>query len=188
MNGVKEQSRQKRLPLKITVLCLLLAMIAGGFWYARPAGLDTLAPGMEPELIDITLTRFYENRQSELRNFQLSSNEPGFDELLVRLEDLRFRRPPTNLILQAIPCLENLPSQPKMLEDGDIEDLFITLAQSGPVDWRYAQLEFSIDEWSYRDFDRGVTLPLNMSQSKEIGQALGRELWDLAQPEQSSLK
>ena len=103
MNGVKERSRQKRHPLKITALCLLLAMIAGGFWYARPVEFDTLAPGIEPELIDITLTRFYENRQAELRNLQLASNEPGFDELLVRLEELRFRRPPTNLVLQAIP-------------------------------------------------------------------------------------
>lgn len=185
MNGVKKRDRQRRLTLKIAVLCLLLALIAGGLWYARPVGLDTLAPGMEPELIDITLTRFYENQQSELQNLQLASNEPGFDELLAQLEELRFRRPPTNLVIQAIPCLENLTSQPKMLEDGDIEDLFITLAQSGPGDWRYAQLEFSIDEWSYRNFGHSVMLPLGMSQSKEIGQDLGRELWVKSLPTES---
>ncbi|BAL01844.1 hypothetical protein OBV_46450 [Oscillibacter valericigenes Sjm18-20] len=188
MSGVKERDRQRRFTLKLAVLCLLLTLMAGGFWYARPVGLDILSPGMEPELIDITLTRFCEDHQSEFRNLQLASNEPGFDELLARLEELHFRRPPTNLVLQAIPCLENLTSQPKILEDGDIEDLFITLARSGPEDWSYAQLEFSIDEWSYRDFEHNVMLPLGMSQSKENGQNLGRELWDKALPSKSYLQ
>lgn len=120
--------------------------------------------------------------KSELRNLQLASNDPGFDELFARLEELRFRRPPTNLVLQAVPSLGTGASQSKMLEDGDIEFLLITLAQSGPGDWRYAQLEFSTDEWSYRDFNHNVTLPLSMSQSKKTGQTLGRELWDLAYP------
>ena len=137
---------------------------------------------MEPELIDITVTRFYESQQSKLLTLHLASGEPGFDELLSRLEELHFRRPPTNLVLQAVPALGNGASQPKMLEDGDIEDLFITLAESGPEGWKETKLGFFIDEWSYRDFDHSVTLPLGMSQSKETGQALGRELCDLAQP------
>jgi hypothetical protein len=160
-------------------------LIAGGFWYARPVDLDTVAPGMEPELIDICLISFDADQQMEDRYLRLTSNEPGFDKLLSRLEELCFRRPPTNLVLQAVPSLEKLTYHPKMLEDGDIEHLIITLAQSGPEGWKIAELDFDIDEWSYRDFDHSVTLPLSMSQSKEIGQALSRELWDLAQPAQS---
>lgn len=186
MNGVKARSRQKKRPLIIAALCLLLAMIAGGFWYARPVGLDTLAPGIKPELIDICLIYFDSDQQMEDRYLRLTSSEPGFDKLLSRLEELRFRRPPTNLVLQAAPFLENLASQPKMLEDGSIEHLIITIAQSDPEGWKNAELDFDIDEWSYRDFSHSVTLPLGMSQSKEIGQTLGRELWDQAQPEQSS--
>lgn len=185
MNGMKERVRQKKRALKIAVLCLLLALIAGGFWYARPVGLDSLAPDMEPELIDISLSRFYENRQSEFRTLHLASGEPGFDELLSRLEELRFRRPLTNLALQAIPCLRNPVFQPKQLEDGDLEFFFITLIQFDSEGRKNTNLDFYIDEWSYRDFNHNVTLPLSMSQSKEIGQALGRKIWDKALPSES---
>jgi hypothetical protein len=182
MNGIKERDRQRKLTPKIAVLCLLLALIAGGFWYNRPVGLDTLVPDMKPEWIDSSLVRFNENQESELRTLHLVSGEPGFDKLLSRLEELRFRRPPTNLVLQAVPSLGNGPSQPKMLEDGDFEFFFIRFTESVPEGQKEAELDFFIDEWSYRDFDQSVTLPLGMFQSKELGQALGRELWDLAQP------
>lgn len=177
----KAGAKKRRLQKTLLIFCFLL-LIGGGLWYARPVGLTVLFPGIKPEDIDVTLIHFVDDQRMETRNIQLSAVDPGFDELLTQVETLRFHRPLWNLVLQAVPMLSDRFAQTKLVADGDIEHVYITLAQSVSEDRRYAQLTFYVDEWSYRDFDRRVSLPLIMFNGKEIGQALARDFWEIAIP------
>jgi len=176
--AVKKKHRLR----KVVLLFCLLVLLGAGLWYARPVGLTVLFPGMEPEIIDVTLIHFGDDQRMETRNIQLSADDAGFDALLSRVEALRFHRPPTNLVLQAVPALSDRFAPAKPVEDDDIEHVYITLAQSVSEDPRYAQVTFYIDEWSYRDFEHNVSLPLIMPKGKEIGQALARDFWEIAAP------
>lgn len=169
---------QKR---RTVLFLLILALLAGSLWYARPVGLDTLYPNLEPDLIDVTLIQFNGHGHTD-RSLRLTPEDPEFAPLLRRLEALRFRRSPTNLLLQAMPFLQDLlPAAVKTTGDGEIQHLIIGLAEDTGTDaWRHADLQFRIDRWSYRDFEHGVSLPLFSKDGKTAGQALAQELWDLS--------
>lgn len=175
---------------RITFLLCLLLLIGGGLWYARPVGLEILYPGMEPELFDISMRRFYEAGGTQTRSLRLAVEDPGFDEALSLLKALRFRRPLTNLVLQAIPPLANGPSQSKQLEEGMIYNMYLLgLVSSDSGDWNAEGLVFWVDEWFYTGntlWGGSVRLPLKMSDSGKIGQAMGQELWEIATPVESN--
>ena len=181
----KAGAKKRRLRKTLLIFCFLL-LIGGGLWYARPVGLETLYPGMEPDIFDISISRSYEVRDYQPRNLRIATGEPGFDELLSEWKALRFRRPLTNLVLQAIPPLANGPSGPKPLEEGMVHTmdiLGIVHADSG--EWNAAGLFFWIDEWSYTGetlWGGAVNLPLKLSHGGEIGQMLGERLWDASMP------
>lgn len=184
-----EETGAKKRPRRIALLLCLLLLIGGGLWYTRPVGLDTLYPGMEPELFDISMRRFYEAGGTQTRSLRLAAEDPGFDEALSLLKALRFRRPLTNLVLQAIPPLANGPSQSKQLEEGMIYNMYLLgLVPSDSGDWNAEDLVFWVDEWFYFGntlWGGSVRLPLKTSDSGKIGQALGRELWEIPAPADS---
>lgn len=170
---------------RLALLCLLLALAAGALWYARPMGIYELYPGMEADLISIHLMAVDQALEMESRDLRLSAGDPGFEALLARVEELRFRRPPTDVLLLVLPALgDAFSSSTKTLEAGDIQHLYIDLAQDiGREPWRSGELSLWVDQWTYRDFGRGVSLPLALAGGKDATQALARELWALAEPD-----
>ena len=169
-------------PKRDLPLLLAALLVIWGLWYARPVGVDTLFPGLEPDQIEVYLTDFHIDDPKE-RKLKLTAGTEEFDALWKEIQDLRFRRAPFNVIVQALPFLDEIVgTYSKTIGDDDISNLYIGFAQDNGTDtWRSEELRFWIDSWSYRDFDHGVNLPLMMKDSHEIGQKMAHELWERAE-------
>ena len=101
---------------------------------------------------------------------------------MAQLDKLEFRRPPTNLLYIALPFLTELGESPKEWENGDFQHLYITLSTSTQGEpWPSGEVSFWIDQWSYRDYEHSLTLPLAVVDGKETGQALCAQLWEISQ-------
>ena len=166
-----------------TAIVLLVAALIGCLYYKRPLDIKALTGVTAPDDISISIILTDGNMDLEQRDLSLSAGDEGFEELLARLEELQFRRPPTNLIREALPFLPELGEDSKEWEDGDFQHLFISLSQPGEDGERVqGYVDFWVDEWEYRDFSRDISLPLAVADSKETGQTLCAELWDKATP------
>ena len=171
-----------KLTLKRDLPLLLAALLViWGLWYARPVGVDTLFPDLEPETISMHLSDFTGSGQ-EVRKAVFNAGTEEFDQLWAEIQDFRFRRSPFNVVVQALPFLEGIVgSHVKYPEADDIDHLIIGFAQDNGTDtWRSEDLQFWTNTWSYRDFDHGVTLPLMMKNGHEIGQKMAHALWEQA--------
>ena len=166
---------ERDLPLLLAVLLALWCM-----WYARPIGVDTLYPELEPDIIYVTLIDFTGSGHED-RSLEFTAGTPEFDELWAEVQALKFRRSPLNVVVQAFPLLENFSSSSKTMEDGDITHMILDLSQvNGLPSAKTEQLRFWVDSWEYRDFDHGVNLPLVMKNAKDIGQTMAHDLWEQA--------
>ena len=164
---------------------LLAAALVAALWYKRPLNIRQVTGITEPEEISVTILRRNADMDLEQRDLTLSAGDEGFDTLLARLEEIEFRRPPTNLIRMALPFLPE-SAETKETEDGDFENLYLLLsAPTESGEWVGGQVSFWVDQWQYRDFDREVTLDLAVTDSKATGQALCAQLWEKAQPIES---
>lgn len=171
----------------ITAIVLLAVVLIGCLYYKRPLDIKTLTGVTEPDDIAISIILVDENMDHQQRDLTLSAGDEGFDELLTRLEEIKFRRPPTNLVRIALPFLPELGESSKEWEDGDFQHLYISLSQPGEDGERiYGSVDFWVDEWEYRDFDRDLSLPLAVENSKATGQDLCAELWEMATPVKTS--
>ena len=168
---------KRDLPLMLAVLLAIWCM-----WYARPVGVDTLFPDLEPDDISVTLINFNGSGHEE-QNLKFTAGTEEFDDLWSEIRELRFRRSPFNVVVQVLPFLEGIVgSHVKYPEADDIDHLIIGFAQDNGTDtWRSEDLQFWTNTWSYRDFDHGVTLPLVMKNAKDIGQTMAHDLWEQAE-------
>lgn len=94
--------------------------------------------------------------------------------------------PPTNLLRIALPFLGDADSGEKDWEEGDFYRMDVTFSSSdweGPTAPSY--VSFWVDQWSYRDYEHDLTLPLAVVDGKETGQALCAQLWEISQPADS---
>ena len=95
-----------KLTLKRDLPLLLAALLViWGLWYARPIGVDTLFPGLEPDLVYVTLIDFTGSGHED-QNLKLTAGTEEFDDLWSEIQELRFRRSPFNVVVQALPFLE----------------------------------------------------------------------------------
>lgn len=171
----------------ITAIVLLAVVLIGCLYYKRPLDIKTLTGVTEPDDIAISIILVDENMDHQQRDLTLSAGDQGFDELLTRLEEIKFRRPPTNLVRIALPFLPELGQDSREWEEGDFQHLYISLSQPGEDGERiYGSVDFWVDEWAYQDFDRDLSLPLAVENSKATGQDLCAELWDTATPVKTS--
>lgn len=171
-----------KLTLKRDLPLLLAALLViWGLWYARPIGVDTLYPELEPDIIEVYLSDFTTYRHED-RRLKLTAGTEEFDDLWSEIQELRFRRAPFNVVVQALPFLEGIvDTYVKYPETDDLDTMSISFAQDNGTDiWRSEHLQFDVDTWSYRDFDHGVTLPLLMKNGHEIGQKMAHALWEQA--------
>lgn len=169
----------------IGAMAVLAAALVLTLWYKRPMDIREITGVAEPEEISVTILRRDADMDLEQRELTLSAGDEGFDALLARLEEIEFRRPPTNLIRMALPFLPE-SAETKEAEDGDFQNLYLLLsAPTESGEWVSGQVSFWVDQWQYRDFDREVTLDLAVTDSKATGQSLCAELWEMAQPVES---
>jgi len=169
----------------ITIAVLVAALILG-LWYKQPKTIREITGIAAPDNIHISIIRFDEQINMEQRKLHLSAGDEGFDALMAQLDQLEFRRPPTNLLYIALPFLTELGESTKEWEDGDFQHLYITLSTSTQGEpWPSGEVSFWIDQWSYRDYEHSLTLPLAVVDGKETGQALCAQLWEISQPVES---
>ena len=167
-------------------IVLLVAVLILGLWYKQPKTIREITGIAAPDNIHISIIRFDEQINMEQRKLHLSAGDEGFDALMAQLDQLEFRRPPTNLLYIALPFLTELGESTKEWEDGDFQHLYITLSTSTQGEpWPSGEVSFWIDQWSYRDYEHSLTLPLAVVDGKETGQALCAQLWEISQPVES---
>ena len=167
-------------------IVLLVAALILGLWYKQPKTIREITGIAAPDNIHISIIRFDEQINMEQRKLALSAGDEGFDALMAQLDELEFRRPPTNLLYIALPFLTELGESTKEWEDGDFQHLYITLSTSTQGEpWSSGEVSFWIDQWSYRDYEHDLTLPLAVVDSKETGQALCAQLREISQPAES---
>lgn len=166
-------------------IVLLVAVLILGLWYKQPKTIREITGIAEPETVSVTIELRDASLGVEQRKLTLSAGDEGFDALMAQLDQLEFRRPPTNLLRIALPFLSGT-EQEKTPEDGDFHHLYITLSTSAQGEpWPSGEVSFWVDQWSYRDYEHDLTLPLALVDGKEIGQALCAQLWEISQPAES---
>lgn len=167
-------------------IVLLVAVLILGLWYKQPKTIREITGIAAPDDIYISIILLDENMDMEQRELTLSAGDEGFDALMAQLDELEFRRPPTNLLRIALPFLPGLDESSKEWEEGDFQHLYITLSSSAQNEPRpRGEVSFWIDQWSYWDYEHGLTLPLAVVDGKETGQALCAQLWEISQPAES---
>ena len=167
-------------------IVLLVAALILGLWYKQPKTIREITGITEPDDIYISIILLDENMDMEQRELTLSAGDEGFDALMAQLDELEFRRPPTNLLRIALPFLGDFEESSQELDDGDFQHLYITLSTSTQGEpWPSGEVSFWVDQWSYRDFEHDLTLPLAVVDGKETGQALCAQLWEISQPVES---
>ncbi|WP_295586438.1 hypothetical protein [uncultured Oscillibacter sp.] len=167
-------------------IVLLVAVLILGLWYKQPKTIREITGIAEPDDIHISIMLLDENLNAEQRELTLSAGDDGFDALMAQLDELEFRRPPTNLLRIALPFLPGLDESSKEWEEGDFQHLYITLSTSAQGEsWPRGEVSFWVDQWLYRDFGRQLTLPLAMVDGKATGQDLCAQLWEISQPAKS---
>ena len=178
-SGRNEMKEKGWRPFWAALLAALL--VIWGLWYARPIGVETLYPELEPDIIEVYLSDFKTYRHED-RRLEFTAGTEEFDDLWSEIRELRFRRSPFNVVVQALPFLEGIvDTYVKYPETDDLDTMSISFAQDNGTDiWRSEHLKFDVNAWSYRDFDHGVTLPLMMKNGHEIGQKMAHALWERA--------
>lgn len=167
-------------------IVLLVAVLILGLWYKRPLGIRDITGVAEPETVTVSVERRNASLGVDRRELTLSAGDEGFDALLSQLDTLEFRRPPINLLRMALPFLGDADSGSKDWEDGDFYRMDVAFSSS---DWEGptapSQVSFWVDQWSYWDYEHGLTLPLAMVDGKATGQDLCAQLWEISQPVES---
>lgn len=162
-----------------SISSILIAVIAVAcLWYFRPVDIYELAPGMEVDKISATLIR-NGGASLEDRTFYMERGEEGFEDMLSRMEELRFRRPPTNLLLYPFPFLEGI-FDPKVdvIEDHEYQLSITLLGEDG---FWYLDLYCDVDRWDYINFERRGLFSLVGTGETKNSKVLGDELWAMAE-------
>lgn len=169
-----------------TAIAVLVAVLILGLWYKQPKTIREITGIAEPETVTVTIERRDASQGADLRELTLSAGDEGFDALMAQLDELEFRRPPTNLLRIALPFLGDFEESSQELDDGDFQHLVISLSQPSEGGERIqSYVNFFVSQWSYRDYEHDLTLPLAVVDGKETGQALCAQLWEISQPADS---
>ena len=155
----------------LLILLAVLLILGGTVWYMRPV--PVVDPELEPERMQISLICTGGPWSMESRSLELDRGDPQFDELLAQMKALRFRRPPTNLILQAIPALGDLADNTKVLTQPDYQ-IYVTLGTEASSGTRFC---YNLGDWM--DLNHRAALPLLPVDLD--GRAWAEALWELAE-------
>ena len=158
----------------ISPLLLALVLLAG-VWYYRPVSIDGLCPGLEPSTVSVHVrctsgTQAQPEREGRI---QAAADAPEGRAVLERLEELSFRRPPTNLLYHIL----SPTATGYQVQEGDYRFTIHLYGESGQV----LSLAYSNGRWSYTTPGHGSFLPCHMKDGAAKGQALGAELLELSE-------
>lgn len=156
---------------------LLALVLLAGLWYYRPVSLRTLHEISDPVSIDVLMNQFDGQRVNHT-NFDLDAASPEGQALVSRLDALRIRRPPTNLLFQLLPPT----GSGKAFSQGDYNYVLHVFDADG----NWVALQFFIDAWEYDTPASSQYLPCSVSGGAETGRALGNYLWELSQSADSN--
>ena len=164
---------------KIAAAAALLALVCWCGWYSRPVSIFDLKPELEPADINIHIQRFDDSAQGyERRSLDVDADSPEGQALLEQVESIRIRRSPLN------PLRNILASSftGRQVQTGQYTYGVHVFGTGGG----WVSLEFFLDEWKYDLPEQAQYLPCRVSDGKALGQALGDELWEIAQQIESN--
>ena len=153
------------------ILLVILALIGGCLWYMRPV--PVVDPDLEPERMQISLICNGGPWSMESRSLELERGDPVFEELLAQMKAFRFRRPPTNLVLQAIPALGSLTNRTHVLTEPEYQ-VYVTLGTEESSGTRFC---YDMGDW--QDLNHRAALPLLPVELD--GRAWAESLWEQAE-------
>lgn len=151
---------------------LLALVVLAGVWYYHPVGLDTLYPLSDPVSINVLIDQF-DGQRINHKIFDVDAASPEGQALVARLEALRIRRPPTNLLFQLLPST----ASGRTFSKGD----YNLVLHVFDADGSWVALQFFIDAWEYDTPASSQYLPCSVSGGAAAGQELGDTLWELSQ-------
>lgn len=160
---------------KITAGIVVLAA-AWCLWYARPVDIHFLMGNQQADVIGGTVWPQFNFPEMTNAEVEFHAGTPEMDELMERLESLRFRRSPLE------PLLRILPSGMKSTDVDPEKDYRIYLIAFTEDNEVLTQMEFQIDSWSYGS---ACTLPLSVSGGQDKGRELGEWLWQYSKENHS---
>ena len=164
---------------KIAAAAALLALVCWCGWYSRPVSIFDLKPELEPADINILIQRFDDSaRGHERRSLDVDADTPEGQALLEQLEAIRIRRPPLNLLRNVLPST----IAGRQTEPGQYNYAIHIFDTDGS----WVALQFFLDEWKYDLPEQPQYLSCRVSDGKALGQALGDELWEMAQQIESN--
>lgn len=156
----------------LAALPVLLALVLWGLWYARPVDIYTLAPEVRgPDGISIDIRELGGGVGQETPSCVggFTREDPEWAAVLSKIEALRFRRPPWNLVLQFLP--QNTVTG-RITRDGDC-NILLYVGRRGADSVR---IQFFIDQWNYVSPHSNRNLTLWVRDSRETGDALAEAL------------
>ena len=145
-------------------------------WYARPVDIHFLMGNQQADIIGGTVWPQFNFPKMTTAEVEFHAGTPEMDELMERLESLRFHRSPLE------PLLRILPPGGKVTEIDPEKDYRIYLIAFTEDDEVLTQMQFNYDAWNYGST---CTLPLFVSGGQEKGRELGAWLWQTAEENQS---
>lgn len=162
-------------------VAVLLALVCWCAWYARPIKALDLNPELEPASISVSITRFGEPYEgAESLHFDLDADTSAGQSLLTDLEAIVIRRSPLNPLRSFYwryltdvfpPTISGRQTAPGQYQ------FMIHIWDSGA----WIALQFNLDEWEYDLPEQPQYLPCRVSDGVAAGQAIGDELWEMAQ-------
>lgn len=158
---------------------LLVLAAVWCFWYARPVDIYDLMGGREPAHLTVAVFPQKDWPSITLENLDLSAGEPEMDTVMERLEALRFRRNPLEVVLRF------LPQGGRTVEIDPELDYRMNFTAYNQDNQPILILNFEINGW-YR-FVGQRSLPLYITQEQERGRELGALLWEMSQKVDSNL-
>lgn len=159
------------------VMAVLAVILVATLIYKRPLSIREITGVAEPESITFWIELQNIISGNKIKELTLSAGDEDFDAIMTQLDELEFRRPPTNFIRMALPFLGDADSGKTDCENGEFRELTMTLSSpdgSGVV-------SFQVDRWYYRDLSRSQTLALALVDGEAIGQDLCAQLWEQAE-------
>lgn len=162
-------------------IALLLLVVIGCLWYARPVTILEIQPELDPEIIDITIIRNGGVDDFQSRALRLDLSNATSRETYETIANWKFRRPPTNLLRIAFPPLANVYVNPSVHTINDYEyQFYITIYHPQTVE-QQMELDCDFDSWCYHDFARhgNISLPLWAPSGLDY-KAWGDQLWEMA--------
>lgn len=170
---------KKRIKKYGIMMIIIVFFLIGTLWYYRPLSAFQMQSAVTEESIKSVHVLIYHYRadgsEEDARVIDINEEEPSMVRLLEQVNQLHFRRPPTNLLQQFLPnTVYGKGAQPNTYH--------FLIIFSGDESF---ELQFFIDAWSYSYSGLNMFLPCTEKSPPLTGNELGQFLWELSERSES---